>query len=67
MTDIGQSVAEIKIEEYLTYFTKENRKKIEKAYDGIKFNPILLSLHDDLSNVKTEFPFEQSKRDLRSH
>ena len=66
--DTGQEVTDIDIDEFFLYFQKFNRKKISKAFDGVKFDQILLMKHDQMGReLKEEFPFEHSKRDLRLH
>ena len=44
---------------------KDNRKKMEKAYTGVKFDQILLSLNDNGNKEGEEYPFEKQKVDLK--
>ena len=66
--DTGQSVTDIDIDQFFFYFDKTNRKRIEKAYNNVKFESILLT-KNDMTGQKNqdEFPFENSKRDIKLH
>ena len=44
--DTGQEVTDIDIDELFIYFQKSNRKKIEKVFDGVKFEQLLLMAND---------------------
>ena len=45
-----------------------NRKKIEKAYDKVKFDEKLLSKNDRTDLIQeAEFPFENTKRNMKLH
>ena len=65
--DTGQDVTDIDIEELFVYFKKANRKKIEKAFDKVKFEQLLLTTNDKTGNLEEELPFEYTKRDLKLH
>lgn len=58
---------DIDLADYLTYFAKVNRKRIEKAFDGVQFEKFLLSKAEDTGIVPHNPPFERSKRDLKLH
>ena len=62
-----ESVADINIEDYFFYLQKDNRKRMEKAYTGVKFDQILLSLNDDGVREGEEYPFEKQKMNLKLH
>ena len=60
-------MSDIDIEDYFFYLQKENRKKMEKAYSGVKFDQILLSLNDKGTKEEEEYPFEKQRIDLKLH
>ena len=62
-----ESVADINIDDYFFYLQKDNRKRMEKAYTGVKFDQILLSLNDDGVREGEEYPFEKQKMNLKLH
>ena len=68
LVNIGEKATDIDISNYLLYFKKTTRKLMEKAYDGVKFEKILLSQSERTGNVPAQdLPFEQTKRDLKLH
>lgn len=68
LVNIGEKATDIDISNYLLYFKKTTRKLMEKAYDGVKFEKILLSQNERAGNVPAQdLPFEQTKRDLKLH
>ena len=66
--DTGQEVTDIDIDELFIYFQKSNRKKIEKAFSGVKFERVLLTTNDRTGEMQEdEFPFQTTKRDMKLH
>ena len=49
--DTGQKVQDIDIADYLFYLQKDNRKLMQKAYSGVKFEDILLSTNDKTGGI----------------
>lgn len=46
LVDKGQAVTDIDIDELFFYFEKKHRKQLEKAFNGVHFDQMLLSRND---------------------
>ena len=65
--DKGESVRDIEIDDYLCFLQKHNRKKIEKAFDGVHFDQSLLMRNDNCLGDSADYPFKLSLQDLKLH
>ena len=59
LVNTGEKPSDIEISDFLFYFRKNSRKLMEKAYDRVKFDQILLS-NNDIGGIESplDLPFE---------
>ena len=59
LVNTGEKPSDIEISDFLFYLLKNSRKLMEKAYDRVKFDQILLS-NNDIGGIESplDLPFE---------